>query len=202
MKTGFLLFLLFGIVLSLPAQEIDPQLFQKTWLDKEIRTFNGYSITKEFGHYPHWPSAYNVIPISAVSYKGPDELKKELKAKAAEEKWPEKELSEAMRDLDFSARGGEIQVYISRYEEEDANFRWFFIILRGQEDKGKLWEQEIGYQAPEVPYERGWWNYTTVQIPIDLELPFYIYLNDKHSKYLSDFKFYIEKETNHASANE
>ena len=187
-----LLALLLALVFNLQAQEIDPQLYQKTWIEKESRLFNGYSITKEFGHNPHWPSAYNVLPITAISYKSMEVLKKELKEKAGEEKWPEKELTDALRDLEFSSRGGEMQIYISRYDENEANFRWFFVILRGQEDKGKLWEHEIGYQAPEVPYERGWWNYITVPIPIELELPFFIYFNDKHSKYLSDFKFRVE----------
>lgn len=193
MKTLVILIMLIGLFLIPAAQDIDPQLYGKTWLDNETRLFNGYAVTKMFGYYPNRPSVYNVYPITAVSYKDLESLKEELDKKAQAENWSESELTEARRDLEFAARGGEIQVYISRYDEENANFRWFFIVLRGADDKGKLWEEEIGYQAPEVPYERGWWNYTTIQVPMDIELPFYIYLNDKHSEVLSDFKFRVEK---------
>lgn len=188
---AFFCLLMFGIT----AQEINHQLYQKTWLDNESRTFYGYSIMKVFGHNPHWPSAYNVMPITAISYKNLNQLKTELKEQAIEEDWPDDELSDALRDLEFSSRGGELQIYISRYQELDANFRWFFVVIRGKEDKGKLWEYELGYQAAEVPYERGWWNYITVSIPVETELPFYVYLNDKQSNFLSDFKFKIEKIT-------
>ena len=193
MKTGLLIAFLIGACFTLAAQEIDSHLYQKTWIDKEVRVFHSYSITKEFGHNPHAPSAYNVLPITAISYKGIDELKKELREKALEEKWPEEEILAGLRDIEFSSGGGELQIYISRYDQEVANFRWFFVILRGEEDKGKLWEHELGYQAAEVPYERGWWNYTTVPIPIEIKLPFYVYFNDKQSEFLSDFKFRVEK---------
>jgi hypothetical protein len=193
MKTTLTFLILLFLLPSVSAQEIDHQLYQKTWLDNQVREFNGYYITKVFGHNPHWPSAYNVLPITAISYKSLEHKKQEIRQQAAAEQWPEEELIDALRDLEFSASGGELQIYLSRYNEEDANFRWFFVILRGEDDKGKLWEYEMGYQAPEVPYERGWWNYKELSIPLDIEPPFYVYFNDKQSRYLSDFKFKVEK---------
>jgi hypothetical protein len=194
MKLLFPTLLLLFYAAIITAQEIDHQLYQKTWLDNQVREYNGYLITKVFGHNPHWPSAYNVLPITAISYKSLEDKKVEIRKQAEEEDWPENELNEALRDEEFSARGGELQIYISRYSEENANFRWFFVIIRGAEDKGKLWEHEIGYQAPEVPYERGWWNYKELKIPVEVELPFYVYFNDKQSRYLSDFKFKVERD--------
>jgi len=192
MKTA-LTFLSILITSFIFAQDINPELYQKTWLDNETRYFNGYAVTKIFGQMPHAPSAYNFLPITSVAYKGLKELKEDLKTKAVERDWSKAELNAQLLNLEQNAQGGMIEIYISRYEENKANFRWFFVIIRGEDDKGKLWEEEIGYQAPEVPYERGYWNYTTMQIPIELKPPFYIYLNDKQSKYLSDFKFLIEK---------
>jgi hypothetical protein len=193
MKTLLTVLMPFFLLPCISAQEIDHQLYQKTWLDNQVREFNGFYVTKVFGHNPHWPSAYNVLPITAISYKSLEDKKREIRQQAEDEKWSDGELIDVLRDLEFSASGGELQIYISRYNEEDANFRWFFVILRGEDDKGKIWEHEIGYQAPEVPYERGWWNYKELKIPVDVDLPFYVYFNDKQSKYLSDFKFKVER---------
>ncbi|MEJ2593726.1 MAG: hypothetical protein P8100_01025, partial [bacterium] len=175
------------------SQEIDSVLYQKTWLDQETRIINGYAVTKDFGQLTRNPAAYNFLPITSVSYKDADQLAEELSDSAQDQNWGEKKLQERIRELQDEAPGGQLQIYISRYNENEANFRWFFVIIRGEDDKGKLWEKEIGYQAPRNPYERGWWNYTTLNIPFDLKPPFYVYLNQKNSKYLSDFRFHIEK---------
>jgi hypothetical protein len=167
-------------------------LYEKTWLDKETRIFNDHSITKEFGQMPHSPSAYNVMPITSVSYRSHQQLKEDILSEGKKQNLTELELNERLSALDKNAKGGEIQIYISRYEEEQANFKWYFVVIRGEDDKDKLWEHEIGYQAPQNPYERGWWNYTTVKIPGEIKTPFYIYFNDKHSKFLSDFKFKVD----------
>ena len=176
---------------SLLSQEIDSSLYEKTWIDKETRVYNGYPVTKIFEQLPNMPGAYNAMPITAVSYKSYNQLVEELEMEASEQELSKTDLDKKLKDLDKKAIGGEIQIYISRYEEEDANYKWFFVVLRGKDNEGKLWEHEIGYQAPQNPYERGWWNYTTVKIPVEIATPFFIYLNDKHSKYLSDFMFKV-----------
>ena len=107
MKPMLLTLLMLVVSPILFAQEIDHQLYQKTWLDNEVRDFNGYKITKVFGHNPHWPSAYNVMPITAIAYKSLEDKKREVRQLAKEENWSEKEVNEALRDLEFSARGGE-----------------------------------------------------------------------------------------------
>lgn len=192
MKTLISLFLLF-LAIPLFSQDIDPRLYNKTWLDKETRYFNGYAVTRIFGHVLHAPSAYNFLPITAISYKDLDQLKAELTKEAEEDHWSTKERDQKFMELEKNAKSGELEIYISRFDDNRANFRWFFVIIRGPDDKGKLWEHYLSYQAPEVPYDRGWWNYTTVQIPIELKPPFYVYLDDKLSQYLSDFKFLVEK---------
>jgi hypothetical protein len=177
------------------AQDINPKLDSKTWLDNETRIINGYRVTKIFGSSIYARRAYNYMPLTSVAYKDLDQLKEETKAKAEQEKWDQQKLDKKLTELDTVAAGGAIEIYISRYNEEDANFKWFFVIIRGEDDKGKLWEHDLGYQAPQVPYERGWWNYKQVYVPVKTDLPFFIYLNDKHSRNLSDFKFRIEKNT-------
>ncbi len=201
MKThpAFLLtvFSLILIIQSLQAQNINPQLDSKTWLDSETRIINGYRVTKVFGSSLYARRAYNFMPLTSVAYKDPGQLKEDVKTTAEKENWDPEKLNKKLTELDSVARGGAIEIYISRYDEEYANFKWFFVIIRGEDDKEKLWEHELGYQAPQVPYDRGWWNYKMVYLPIEVELPFYVYLNDKHTRNLSDFKFLIEQNTDH-----
>jgi len=177
------------------AQNINPKLDSKTWLDGESRIINNYRVTKVFGSSAYDRRAYNFVPLTSVAYKELHQLKKEAEETAEKESWKPEKLQQKLAELDSVARGGAIEVYISRYNEENANFKWFFVIIRGEDDKGKLWEHELGYQAPQMPYERGWWNYKLVYLPLEVKLPFYVYLNDKHSRNLSDFKFRIEKNT-------
>ncbi len=186
---------LFLFTIPVFSQDINPQLDQKTWLDGESRVINNYLVTKVFGSSGYDRRAYNFAPITSVAYKDLHQLKKEAEETAEKESWTPEKLQQKLAELDSVARGGAIEVYISRYNEDKANFKWFFIIIRGEDDKGKLWEHDLGYQAPQMPYERGWWNYKVVYLPVRVELPFYIYLNDKLSQNLSDFKFRIEKNT-------
>lgn len=197
MKTINYLLLIFVTCLlssySSIAQEINPLLYEYTWQDNETRTFNGYDITKIFGQLPNDAATYNYSPITAVSYKSLEVLEDNFTKVAEVEKWSTEVLDENIKNLQKVAGGGQIQFYLTRYTEDQANMRWYFIIIRGIEDKGKIFEYNIPYKAPQNPVNNGWWNYTTIDIPVELPDKFYIYLNNKVSGYLSDFKFLVEK---------
>lgn len=193
MKKTVLVFSLLLMVASITAQEINPLLYESTWMENESRDFNGYRITKIFGELPDNASTYNYSPITAIGYKPLSLLEENFKQVAEAAHWTEEQLAENLNNLKSNDAGGQLQVYLTRYTEDRANFQWFFIIIRGENDKGKLWEYDIPYQAPQVPVQLGWWNYTTVDIPIELPDKFYVYLNDKKSQFLSDFKFLVEK---------
>ncbi len=178
----------------LAAQQINPQLYSADWLDNETREIYGYDITKIFGQLPNNAATYNYTPITAVAYKNHDSIIANFEKVAKSQDWTEEMLEQNISNIDTLARGGQIQIYLTRYTEERANFRWFFIIIRDIDDKTKLWEFDLPYQAPQNPVNNGWWNYITVEIPVDIPDKFFIYFNDKKSGYLSDFKFYVEKE--------
>ncbi len=175
MKKLYFIFLLVcfttGIVLTTLSQNVNPLLYSNTWLDNETRTFEGYEITKIFGQLPDNPTTYNFAPITAVLYTDSSHVD------SSRNKSP----------------GGQLLIYLTRYDEERANLKWYFIILRDMDDKTKIWEYDLPYQFPQNPTHNGWWNYKEVNIPVDLPDSFYIYLNDKRSRYLSDFKFLVEK---------
>lgn len=185
--------ILFTLTASSFAQNINPLLYSSTWQDDETRVFYGYDVTKIFGQYPNNPATYNYSPITAVAYKNIDSIIGDFKKVAIAEKWTSEVLNENISNLKTTSPGGQIQIYLTRYEEDRANFKWFFIVLRGIDDKGKLWEYYLPYKAPQNPVNNGWWNYTTIEIPIELPDNFFIYLNDKKSQFLSDFKFKVDK---------
>jgi len=193
MKKTVLVFSLLLMAASITAQEINPLLYESTWMENESRDFNGYRITKIFGELPDNASTYNYSPLTAIGYKPLSLLEENFKQVAEAAHWTEEQLTENLNNLKTKDAGGQLQIYLTRYTEDRANFQWFFIIIRGENDKGKLWEYDIPYQAPQVPVQLGWWNYTTVDIPIELPDKFYVYLNDKKSQFLSDFKFLVEK---------
>ncbi len=193
MKKTVLVFSLLLMAASITAQEINPLLYESTWMENESRDFNGYRITKIFGELPDNASTYNYSPLTAIGYKPLTMLEDNFKEVAEAAHWTEEQLTENLNNLKTKDAGGQLQIYLTRYTEDRANFQWFFIVIRGEKDKGKLWEYDIPYQAPQVPVQLGWWNYTTVDIPIELPDKFYVYLNDKKSQFLSDFKFLVEK---------
>lgn len=197
MKTANLFLMIIIASLIFPqivtSQEINPILYENTWQDNEVRSIYGYDITKIFGQLPNDAATYNYSPITAVAYKNFESLEADFQKVAAAQKWGNDVLKENLQNLQSKAKGGQIQLYLTRYSEERANFQWFFIIIRGIDDKGKIWEYDLPYKAPQNPVNNGWWNYTTVEIPIELPDKFYIYLNDKKSGFLSDFKFQVEK---------
>jgi|FLOH01.1.fsa_nt_gi hypothetical protein len=191
----FLIIIIAGLIFPqfVTSQEINPVLYENTWQDNEVRSIYGYDITKIFGQLPNDPATYNYSPITAVAYKNLESLEADFQKVAAVQKWGNDVLKENLENLQDKALGGQIQIYLTRYSEERANFQWFFIIIRGIDDKGKIWEYDLPYKAPQNPVNNGWWNYTTVEIPVELPDEFYIYLNDKKSGFLSDFKFQVEK---------
>jgi len=191
--TWFVLIAILTMSFCVSAQEINPVLYKNTWQDNETKTLYGYDITKIFGQLPNDAATYNYSPITAVSYKNLQSLESISKKVGEAEKWTPEALNENIKNLQKIAVGGQIQLYLTRYNEDMANLRWYFIIIRGVDDKGKIWEYDLPYKAPQSPVNNGWWNYTTINIPIELPEKFYIYLNDKKSEFLSDFKFLVEK---------
>jgi len=160
------LFIIIGMIsFSQSITEINPELTRKTWVDGESRTINDYQVTRING--ADYGSSRNSTTgmITSVAYK--------------------KAHSEASHpNLEF---------YITRYEQSLANMRWFMIIIRGEDDKEKIWEQKLEYKAAELPAGNFYWNYQLIDIPMDIHPPFYVYIRDRNLPNLTSFKFKIEE---------
>ena len=143
-------------------EDINPLLTNKTWVDSETRTINGYQVTRIDGtDYGNSRNASSGM-ITSVAYKK-------------------------------DGTGGELEFYITRYEQSLANLKWFMIIIRGEDDKDKIFEQKLDYQAPEMPDGNYFWNYTSIKLPNNIHPPFYVYIRDRNIELLYSTKFLIEE---------
>ena len=170
---------------------LNPVLTEKPWLDRDVKIINGYSITQLFGEQPSKYRHMNFGPITSIAYSSLIDLKSEIEEKGKANNWSKEEIEKKKAALEENAIGGAIDVFISRYVESRANFKWFFLIIRNEDEK-KISEIQMGYQAPEMPEGNGWWNYKRILLEKNQGLPFFVYLNDKLSDHLSDFKFEVK----------
>lgn len=172
--------------------QINEQLTTKPWLDKEKRIIFGHAITQIFGESPGRAETYNFSPITSIAYQDLNQILNEIKTTAKKENWSEEKLNKEIEKNKQTAQGGRILLYLTRYSEDRANTKWFFIIIRDKIDK-EIWRVDLPYQAPELPDGRGWWNFIIVNIDKKIEEPFYVYIDDKQSNQLSDFKFLVDE---------
>lgn len=193
-STIVLLVLLVAVPLCGIAQvnditKINDKLTERPWLDQHAYQLYGYTITQVFGERKAIQSHSNLGSITSMAYLDQQQLlagidtmdiSKEKKA----------ELTEKYKN---EAAGGAVQLFITRLTESRANFKWFFIVIRGEDDKEKIMEIDLKYQASQLPDANGWWNYTNILLPNEVEFPFYVYVNDRQSQYLSDYKFMVDK---------
>lgn len=151
--------------------EINEQLTERPWLDNSVHDLYGYRITKVFGERPAHDRHSNLGSITTLAYLDPEFLKEKYGKESP---------------------GGALELYITRSTESRANLKWFFVVVRGEDDKEKIMEIELDYQSSQLPGANGWWNFILVLLPDAVDFPFFVYVNDKQSQYLSDFKFKVQ----------
>lgn len=187
----FLLIILLGMG-SVHAQvkditQVNEALTERPWLDNSVHDLYGYKISQVFGEREAEQRHSNLGPITNVAFLDLEQLIQRVEKLDL----PIAEKKALIQKYNDEAKGGAVQLFISRGTESHANFKWFFVVIRGVDDKEKIMEIDLQYQASELPEGNGWWNYTTVLLPKVVDFPFYIYVNDRQSQYLSDFKFKI-----------
>jgi hypothetical protein len=189
-----LIIFFFGDPTSGTAQQnlsqVPLEMRNKPWLDNEKQLIWDHTVTmlsgQKFTRYKHM----NVGEFTTVGYQSLDQILDSLERKAWKESWTEQKVIEKTRYYTENAPGGRLMFFISRYDESQANTRWYFVILRDSADR-KILEKDLDYQAPNNPEGLGWWNYYEFLIGKNIELPFYVYLNNKTSDHLTDFRFLI-----------
>jgi len=198
MKAKLLLTALLLVLISIYSfsqediSNINPVLTEKPWLDRDVKIVNGYSITQLFGEQESKYKHMNFGPITSIGYSSFSDLKNEIDKKAKANNWSDEEIEKRKAVLEENAQGGAIDIFVSRYVESRANFKWFFLVIRNKDEK-KISEIQMKYQAPEMPEGNGWWNYKRILLDKNPGLPFFVYLNDNLSDHLSDFKFEVRR---------
>jgi hypothetical protein len=189
---GCLLYLCFGNINAQDKLLQVPEILRtRLWADNEPHTIWGHNITMLSGEkYSRYRRA-NVGEFTTLGYQTLEQILDSLQGKAELENWTEEELINKNRNYVENAPGGRLMIFISRYDESQANTRWYFVILRDKNDE-KILEKPLEYQAPETPEGLGWWNYYEFLIPQRIEKPFYVYLNNKTSRHLTDFRFLVQ----------
>ncbi len=162
----------------------------RPWLDQQPHIVFGHSVTMNFGEKYTALNYSNTGEITSIGYQSLSQTIDSLKNQAKRDKWSDKTLTDTIQHYKKDAPGGRLFIYLSRYDQTKANTKWYFIIIRDKNEKTLL-EKELNYQAPQTPEGTGWYNYYEFLIGKDVKLPFYVYLNDRDSAHLSDYRFFI-----------
>ena len=195
MKKSIIMMLLLLAASMLSAQEgtVPPDLLiEHRWNDGETRTIFSHPTTQVFGQRVDSRLYQNVGEVTNVGYYSLNQVLEKIGSKWKRQQVSSETVQHTVDSLKGIAAGGYIYLYIERFLENRANLQYFFIIIRDKDDK-TLYSKYFQYQAPSITSIRNtWWNYIVTEIPIELEYPFYVYVNDKQSDFLSDFKFRID----------
>ena len=179
----------------LPAQEgtvPEDLLIDHRWRDGETRLIFDHPTTQLFGQRETTELYQNVGEVTNIGYYSLNQVLGNIGSKWKRQRADSENVQKTVDSLKKVAAGGYIYLYIERFLENRANLQYFFIIIRDKDDQ-TIYTKNFTYQAPSITATRStWWNYIVTEIPIELEYPFYIYVNDKQSQFLSDFKFRIE----------
>ncbi|MDD4847286.1 MAG: hypothetical protein PHR53_00760, partial [Bacteroidales bacterium] len=201
-----LTFLMMSMVIIFAQEGFVPQdlLSDQIWMDGQTRNVFGYPTTRMFGNDNISNERYHgfrfssevsggMLSVTNVGYVAFEDILKDL-----QKAWNRNNISfPVQKYLEDSLRqisgGGFIYVYIERPKEDAANLKYFFTVVRDQNDQKKFYEFQFPRQSPQLVGGKGnWWNYYVIPMAKIPEYPFYIYINDKQTEDLSDFKFRID----------
>ena len=129
-------------------------------------------------------------PRTNIAYKSLFQLNNDLNEQAKKENWDSIKLNTQIKQLNKSAKGGRIYLYLDRKTMDYANLRYFFSIVRDMNEKEIF---SINFKQNEPYIALGERYASEVIYDIDKEVPdsFYVYINDRQTGELSDFKFKV-----------
>ena len=192
---GFLIACFLAILpFQINAQEtVSEELLVKEWIDGQTITVFNHPVKRVFGETYDKNSLRNYhIPVTNIGYKDLNQLIDEIKEKAKAENWLEERLKNELLILDSVAKGGKLYIYIERKENDRARANYFFVVFRDKNDE-EFYRSNVDKNVPEFGDFGFWSNYFIIDIPKKVEFPFFVYVNDRNSRNLSDFKFEIIK---------
>jgi len=193
--SGTLIAFVFAIVpFQLLAQDtISEELRVKEWIDGQTITVFDHPIKRVFGETYDKNSIRNYhIPVTNIGYKDLSQLQEEVKQTSKTENWSEEKYKTELLNLDSLAPGGRLYVYIERKVNDRTKLNYFFVVFRDADDQ-EFYRSGAESREPEFGDFGFWSNYFTLDIPVEVDYPFFVYVNDRQSSNLSDFKFEVFK---------
>ena len=191
---GFLIACFLSIIpFKLSAQDtVSEELRVKEWIDGQTITVFNHPIKRVFGEtYDKYSIRNYHIPVTNIGYKDLVQLMDETRGIAKTQNWPEEKLNGELQNLESVAKGGRLYVYIERKENDRARANYFFVVLRDKNDD-EFYKSNVQNKEPEFGDFGFWSNYFVIDIPKEVDLPFFVYVNDRQSSNLSDFKFEVK----------
>jgi hypothetical protein len=107
--------------------------------------------------------------------------------------WDAEQYQKSINYFKQNCKGGRIIIYVERFDYYFTNMKFFLITLRDSTDKNKIYEYEFPYRAADFVTTERYSNYGFVNLSMNPGNTFYVYINQKESAHLSDYKFLIEK---------
>ncbi len=186
-----ILFLAFFPFQLIAQETVNEELLVKEWIDGQTITVFNHPTTRVFGETYDKNSIRNYhIPVTNIGYKDVGQLIEEINEIATKESWPGERLEKTISEISSGAKGGRLYVYIERKSNDRARSNYFFVVLRDKKDK-EFYKSNVEKRDPEFGDFGFWSNYFVIDIPMEVELPFFVYVNDRKSSNLSDFKFEV-----------
>ncbi len=191
-------FILISILITssyLGKSQISQDLRNLAWSNNDKYVIYGHTIQPIFGDVS-WTNKTGNPPKTNIAYKSLFQLVNDLKLQANTDKWDSVKLNNEIAKLNKTAKGGRIYVYIDRTTSDLANLRYFFSIVREQDKTFKEKEIEITtiYFKQNEPYIVSGDRFASeISYDINKDVPdsFYVYINDKQTEAMSDYKFKV-----------
>ena len=189
MKTRILLILLFSFMNGFP--QVDNALKRMQLYEGSVYVTYGHRITEVFSELDY-KMGVGLFPKTNIAFLNYQQLVLLMQDTAKREQWSQEKYMEARNRLKQHAPGGRIILYVERFDMYQTNNKFFFIIIRGN-DENKIFEYQLPYKAAELVTTDVFSNWAIIDVDVPLPECFFIYVNHKMTEHLSDTKFLVEQ---------
>ncbi len=189
MRLTITLFLALIINVALP--QVDQSLKNMQLYDGSRYVTYGHRITQVFSELEFF-AGEGVFPKTNIAYLTYQQLIIQLQDTAKHNNWEQNKYNMSRNNISKNAPGGRLVLYVERDDNYATNNKMFFIIIRDTLENN-LFQFHLPYRSPNLVSAYRFSNWAFIDIPVELPETFFVYVNNKTTKYLSDTKFLVQK---------
>ena len=171
--------------------QIDQALKAMQLYEGSVYVTYGHRITEEFSEL-RYHMGVGVFPKTNIAYLTYNQLIVLMQDTAKRQQWDKKRYLKSRNYFAKNAIGGRIVLYVERFDMYKTNNKFFFIIIRDTNDN-KILEYNLPPRPANLVSTSVFSNWAYIDINKKLPEKFYIYVNHRQSDFLSDTKFFVEK---------